>query len=171
MLLVLPLAWPAWAQAHATLISTSPGAGTVVKTSPQRLLLTFDQQIRPVVGGTTVVDSAGHPVMAGPAANAPGNVRELVIPLRPDLPDGDYTVRWEIVSTDGHLIAGVYAIGVGSGRPPPQAEAQSTPTDWPFLTARFFYFAGLLVLVGGVVYRVFAYQPATRAVEGGAPGG
>jgi copper transport protein len=165
-LLVLPLAWPAWAQAHATLIATSPGAGTVVKASPQRMVLTFDQPIRPVAGGTTVVDSAGRSVMSGPAGNAPGNARQLVVPLKPDLSDGDYTIRWEIVSTDGHLIAGVYAIGVGSGRPPPEAESQETPTDWPFLIARFFYFAGLLVLVGGVVYRVAAYQPSTRNVEG-----
>ena len=88
------------------------------------------------------------------------------MPLQQGLPAGDYTVRWGIVSTDGHLIAGVYAFGVGTGGPVPQAESQDAPTDWPFLIARFFYFAGLLTLVGGVVYRVAAYQPATAAVSG-----
>src|SRR5207237_10247597 len=81
-----------------------------------------------------------------------------------NLPAGDYTIRWEIVSTDGHIISGVYAIGVGTNRPPPQAESQSSPIDWPYLIARFFYFAGLLVLVGGVIYRVVAHQPATAGV-------
>jgi len=165
-LLALPLVWPAWAQAHATLLATTPGAGTRVAAPPHQLVLTFDQQIRPVSGGTTVVDAAGKSVMAGPAANAPGNLKQLVVPLQQGLPAGDYTVRWEIVSTDGHLIAGVYAYGVGTGGPVPQAESQDAPTDWPFLIARFFYFAGLLTLVGGVVYRVAAYQPATAGVTG-----
>ena len=165
-LLALPLIWPAWAQAHATLLATTPGAGTRVATPPHQLVLTFDQQIRPVSGGTSVVDAAGKSVMAGPATNAPGNLKQLVVPLQQGLPAGDYTVRWGIVSTDGHLIAGVYAFGVGTGGPVPQAESQDAPTDWPFLIARFFYFAGLLTLVGGVVYRVAAYQPATAAVTG-----
>src|SRR3954462_10675952 len=165
-LLALPLIWPAWAQAHATLLSTTPRSGTRVATPPHQLVLTFDQQVRPVSGGTTVVDDAGKSVTDGPAANAPGNPRQLAVPLQQGLAAGDYTVRWEIVSTDGHLIAGVYAFGVGTGGPVPQAESQDAPPDWPFLIARFFYFAGLLTLVGGVVYRVAAYQPGTAAVTG-----
>jgi len=101
--LAAPLAWPASAQAHATLLSTTPGAGTVVATAPKQLVLTFDQQIRPVAGGTTVVDDAGRSAMAGAAVNAPSNVKQLVIPLKPGLPAGDYTIKWEIVSTDGHI--------------------------------------------------------------------
>src|SRR5262249_29594174 len=41
-----------------------------------------------------------------------------------------------------------------------------TPLDWPYLIARFVYFAGLLLLVGGVVYRVAVYQPAAAKVSG-----
>jgi copper transport protein len=164
--LCAPLLWPASALAHATLLSTSPPSGTRVATAPRQLVLTFDQQVRPVAGGTDVVNDAGTSVMAGTPQNAAGNVRQLVIPLQPALPRGDYTVRWSIVSTDGHLISGVYAIGVGSGGPPPQAASQSTPLDWPFLSARFVYFAGLLLLVGGVVYRLAVHAPAARAVTG-----
>ena len=129
-------------------------------------MLTFDQQVRPVTGGTDVVNDAGTSVMAGAPHNAADNVKQLVIPLKPGLPRGDYTVHWSIVSTDGHLISGVYAIGVGSGGPPPQAASQSSPLDWPYLISRFVYFAGLLLLVGGVVYRVAVYAPAARAVGG-----
>ena len=129
-------------------------------------MLTFDQQVRPVTGGTDVVNDAGTSVMAGAPHNAGNNVKQLVIPLKPGLPRGDYTVHWSIVSTDGHLISGVYAIGVGSGGPPPQAASQSSPLDWPYLISRFVYFAGLLLLVGGVVYRVAVYAPAARAVDG-----
>jgi copper transport protein len=164
--LAAALIWPASAGAHATLLKTSPPSGTDVPTAPHRLVLTFDQQVRPVAGGTDVLDDAGHSVTAGAATNAPSNSKQLVIPLQPNLPDGDYTVHWSIVSTDGHLISGIYAIGVGTNRPPPQASSQSSPIDWPYLIARFFYFTGLLVLVGGVVFRVAAHQPGAAAVSG-----
>src|SRR4029078_12255950 len=77
-LLALPLVWPAWAQAHATLLATTPGAGTRVAAPPHQPVLTFDQQIRPVSGGTTVVDAAGKSVMAGPAASGPGRAQQTV---------------------------------------------------------------------------------------------
>ena len=44
------------------------------------------------------------------SSNTPKSKRALpasfLIPLQPDLPDGDYTVRWKIVSTDGHIEIG-----------------------------------------------------------------
>ena len=164
--LAAPAAFPAQALAHATLLRTDPAAGTRVRTQPAQLTLTFDQQVRPVSGATSVVDEQGGSVTGGEAHSSDANVRQLVIPLRQSLPDGDYTVHWEVVSTDGHLISGVYAIGLGAGGPPPQAAEQNTPLDWPYLIARFVYFAGLLLLVGGVVYRVAVYQPAAAAVTG-----
>ncbi|MGZ4431427.1 MAG: copper resistance CopC/CopD family protein, partial [Gaiellales bacterium] len=134
-------------------------------TSPGRITLRFDQQIRPISGGTDVVNEQNRSVLGGTVHTAPNDVRVLVIPLQPGLPRGDYTVRWGIVSTDGHLISGVFAIGVGSGLPPPQAVSeQSSPLDYPFLSARCLYFAGLLMLVGGTVFRVLVYRPAAATI-------
>src|SRR4029077_4621902 len=79
------------------------------------------------------------------------DVRALVIPLAPNLANGDYTVRWRVASTDGHLVGGVFAIGVGAGRPPPQlATSEGSSVDSGLLVARFLYFIGLLVLCGGL---------------------
>ena len=47
--------------------------------------------------------------------------KTLTIPLRAHLPDGDYSVRWSIISDDGHLESGVLAFAVGEGRAPPTA--------------------------------------------------
>ena len=162
------LAWaalPAQALAHATLLSSSPAAGSVVAHAPRQIVLTFDQPVEPVSGGTAVVDAGGQSVLAGAPHTAPGNQRQLVIPLQPGLGDGDYTVRWRIVSTDGHLISGVLAIGVGVGRPPPQAATtESSSTDWPYLIARFAYFAGLVLLIGGAVFRLAVSGPVIAAL-------
>jgi copper transport protein len=166
--LAVPALAPATAWAHATLLRTSPAAGTRITSPPRELTLTFDQQVRPIAGGTSVTDASGNSVTAGAAHSSSTDVDTVVIPVRPGLPDGDYTVRWRIVSTDGHLISGVYAIGIGAGRPPPQASSQDSPLDWTYLTARFVYFAGLLLLVGGVVYRVAVFRPAVAEPGGDA---
>jgi copper transport protein len=141
----------------------------VVATAPAELRLRFDQQIRPVADGTRVESSSGQSALGGAPAPDPNDVSTLVIPLKPGLEDGDYTVRWEIVSTDGHIISGIYAIGIGQNRPPPQAVSEERATDWIFLISRFVYFAGLLLLVGGVAYRVAVHAPAAAQV-GGDPG-
>jgi copper transport protein len=137
----------------------------VVATAPARIVLHFDQQVRDVA--STVTNAGGEQVAAGPASTASGDVRALVIPLKPNLPDGDYTVRWRIVSTDGHIISGVFAVGIGAGRPPPQAaEVQTASLDWPFLAARFAYFCGLMLVIGGVVFRAAIWRPVLATIDG-----
>jgi copper transport protein len=165
LVLLLPAAFPASAQAHASLLRTDPAAGSVVARAPRQIVLHFDQPVQDA--GTTAVSATGASVAAGRAHPAPRDGRALVVPLRPGLGRGDYTVRWKVVSADGHIVSGVIAIGVGRGLAPPQAATtESSTLDWPFLIARFAYFAGLMVLVGGAVYRVAVFRPAIAAVTG-----
>lgn len=159
-----PLVLPASAGAHAYLLRTIPAEGSVVATAPRNIQLVFDSPITAVANANHVVASDNSSVMSGPAYVA-GNHRTLVLPLERNLPDGDYTVRWSIVSDDGHFESGVLAIGVGSGVPPPQAAFASTSTtDIPYLIARWIYFTGLLLLIGGAVYRVAVFLPIARQI-------
>jgi len=123
--------------------------------------------VTPVRGGTTVTGPTGASALSGAAHLAADDVRALVIPLAPGLPRGDYTLRWRVASTDGHLISGAFAIGVGAGRPPPQlATTEGSAVDSGLLVARFLYFIGLLVLVGGAIARIAVFAPAVRSLTG-----
>jgi copper transport protein len=165
LVLLVPAVFPAAAQAHATLLRTDPAAGTEVARAPARIVLHFDQQVADA--GTTAVSSTGASVLSGRAHPSPGDSKALIVPLKPRLKDGDYTVRWKVVSADGHIISGVMAIGVGLNRPPPQAASTETSAlDWPFLIARFVYYCGLMLLVGGAVFRVWVFRPVMATLAG-----
>jgi copper transport protein len=115
---VVALAFPAAASAHARLVGSKPSDGAVLATPPADVRLLFDDAIRPA-GGDRAVDAAGRSVLGGAARRLGGDDRALVIPLRPGLTRGAYTVRWRVISNDGHLIEGVLAFGVGTGLPTP----------------------------------------------------
>ena len=87
----------------------------------------------------------------------------VTIPLR-KLRDGDYTVRWSVLSDDGHTIDGVFAFAVGAGRAPPTAALSAGGTNLTRnVISRWFFFAGLLVAVGVALFVPLAWRPALRA--------
>ena len=55
---------------------------------------------------------------------------------------------------------------MGNGPPPQAATTETSTLDWPFLIARFAYFCGLMLLVGGAVYRVWVFRPAMATLAG-----
>src|SRR5712691_9602210 len=75
------------ALAHARLLRSEPGDGAVLAKPPRDVTVFFDDVVVPA-GGIAAVRNGGGSVLSGKAHLAPGNRRELVIPLRPHLPDG-----------------------------------------------------------------------------------
>jgi copper transport protein len=150
-----PAAW-----AHARVLSTVPEDGSVLATSPAHVTIRFDEPVR-VLGGTVVVANNGKRSVA---AGKPRLRRSTVtIPLR-RLGDGDYTVRWRVLSDDGHTIEGVFAFAVGSGRGTPKAALTAGGPDMTRqVISRWFFFAGLLVAVGVALFVPPAWRPALRA--------
>ncbi|HMA47544.1 MAG TPA: copper resistance protein CopC, partial [Frankiaceae bacterium] len=96
---------------------------------------------------------AGGSTPATPAAAVA--VTQVVVDLRPDLPDGTYVVTWRVVSADSHPVSGAYALGVGTA-PDTSAAAASgrTGAGSPAVgylagVARAVGTGGLVLLVGG----------------------
>src|SRR5438874_2465357 len=150
-----PAAW-----AHARLVSASPSDGAVLPTAPRQVTIRFDEPVRALSGTTVVANSGKRPVVAGkPRTHA----RVLAISLR-KLGDGDYTVRWRVLSDDGHTVQGVFPFAVGAGRAPPSAALTPGGTNLTReVISRWFFFAGLLVAVGVALFLPLAWKPALRA--------
>jgi copper transport protein len=153
-LALLALALPAGASAHATPTRTSPANGAVLQKSPARVVITFDDSVRVASDNAAVANATGASVLDG-APSAHG--RSLVIPLRANLPDGAYSVRWSIVSEDGHREKGVLAFGVGAGTASPSSVlGAAVPLTWNDILLRTLYYFGLLAGGGAAVFWLLA---------------
>src|SRR5919201_2945997 len=153
--------------AHARLVRSVPADGAVLPVAPRAVRVLFDNSVVPAAG-IAAVRNGGGSVLAGKPRLAPGNRRELVIPLRPNLPRGDYSVRWRIMSDDGHLIAGVLAFAVGSGRAPPTSTLQAGGTGPSALDVffRWLFLGGLLLAAGTGAFALAVWRPQVRGPLG-----
>jgi len=147
VLAVLALVAPGSAFAHATPLRTAPANRSVLARPPVELRVVFDDTVRAGSGIEAIRNGRGSVLAGGPHVEGG---RTLVIPLRHGLPDGAYSVRWSIVSDDGHRESGVVAFAVGHGQPAPVA-ALAPETGRPSageVATRWMFFAGLLACVG-----------------------
>jgi len=145
------LAVPSVALAHATLSKTTPGVQTRVETAPRAVVLHFDQQVGIIPHTLEVFAKDGRRVSADPVFGADHRiVRASISGLVP----GGYTVRWRVLSSDGHVGSGVFTFGYRAAAPPPtDAYGASGPT-WSDDFARWGLFISLAVLLGSLGLRL-----------------
>jgi len=154
---------PGSAFAHASLEHTSPKFRQRVERAPAAVRLDFDQAVT-VLPRAVEVRSAGGRLESRPAVGAASG-HDVVTPLR-TLPKGPYTVRWHVLSGDGHVVSGVFTFGVRYPAPPPtEAYGASGPTQTEHVV-RWAYFLALGLLVGGMGFRLLVVRgPLPPAAE------
>jgi methionine-rich copper-binding protein CopC len=113
LLLMAVLATTALAHAHYK--SSIPGKGEVVAASPDRVSITFTQDIQKVAGtyDIQVNRDRGQSVASGPAVLDNTDRATMSVPLQPGLPQGRYVVNWKNVSdADGDPAEGAFSFYV-----------------------------------------------------------
>jgi copper transport protein len=149
------LAWPSAAFAHAALLHESPTFREKLDRTPRSVILRFDQEVDVLPNAVVVLDNRGDD-LALPAHTVP---RGLVAPLR-SLPRGRYTVRWKAMSSDGHVVSGVYTFGVGV---PAALVTDAVGAEGPTTAehvVRWVYFVGLALLAGGIAFQLLVLRGA-----------
>jgi len=149
----LALVFPAQALAHATLEQASPGFRQRLASSPRLVTLSFDQYVK-VLPGSVQLFSAKHAV----PVRRIWTDRFVLKASLPRLPKGAYTVRWHALSSDGHVVSGVFTFGVRADAPPPtEAFGASGPTTTEHVV-RWLYFLALALVVGGLGFRLLVLR-------------
>jgi copper transport protein len=155
------LAFPAGAFAHANLQSTTPSFRQRLQAAPAAVTLRFDQSVQAEPNAIDVKSAFGKEV----ARTSRANGHDVSVPLRP-LARGAYTVRWHVLSADGHVVSGVFTFGVRVNAPPPtEAYGSSGPTTTEHVV-RWAYFLALALLLGGLGFRLLVVPgPLRHAAE------
>ena len=107
IVVALALLLPAAAAAHAVLVKSSPARRAVLALSPARVELTFNERLEPAYSTLSVWAAGDKRVDDGKVVIAPDNPRRVSVGL-PSLSAGAYTVKFRVLSVDGHLVEGTY---------------------------------------------------------------
>jgi copper transport protein len=146
---------PAAAFGHATLRHASPSYQSRANVAPQQVVLRFDQTVQIIPHSIEVLAVDGRRLSGTPSFGASHRVVRATIT---GLVRGGYTVRWRVLSSDGHVGSGVYTFGYRSAAPPPTAAYGASGPTWADDFARWGLFVSLALLLGTLGMRVLVLR-------------
>jgi methionine-rich copper-binding protein CopC len=94
---------PSLAFAHAYLVKSVPPGRAMLFSSPARIQLWFNERLEPRYSSASVLDSEGKRMDQGNAQVSPDDPKQLAIGVK-QLPSGKYTVKFRVLSVDGHVV-------------------------------------------------------------------
>jgi copper transport protein len=162
------------ASAHAIVESTEPRIDQVVETSPERIVMNFNEPVELAFGAIRVYDTNGDRVDDGEADHVGDDLQAVTVPLEGDLPNGTYTVTWRVVSADGHPIAEAFVFHVGAPGSRPggiaddilRGQSGAGPVEGAIYgVARWLNFSGMVLLAGALFFRLAIWR-TTEDEEG-----
>jgi methionine-rich copper-binding protein CopC len=110
----LGLGWPAPASSHAYLVRSTPAARAVVTRAPERVQLWFNERLEPAYSRVSVWNRQGQRVDAGDVEVAPAEPTRLSVGV-PPLPAATYTVKYRVLSVDGHVVESSFVFTLRAG--------------------------------------------------------
>ncbi|MFH8991982.1 copper resistance CopC/CopD family protein [Streptomyces sp. NPDC017940] len=154
------LAAAAPADAHAALTGSDPKQGAVVDEAPRQVSLTFSEKVALSDGSVRVLDPAGKRVDTGRTSDLGSHA--YGVKLKPGLPDGTFTVAYQVVSADSHPIAGAFTFSIGAPSATKvslsEQEVGGGLVGGLYDFARYIAYAGFTVVVGGAAFVLGCWQ-------------
>ncbi|WP_433341198.1 copper resistance CopC/CopD family protein [Streptomyces sp. CA-253872] len=165
--LLAVLAGAAPASAHAALVGSDPQQGSVLDTAPARVVLDFSEKIGVSDNAVRVLDPSGERVDTGKLTELSGGSRaRYAVNLHAGLPDGTFTVAYQVVSADSHPVAGAFTFSIGAPSKTsavvPETEAGGGLVGFLYDVGRYLAYAGFVVLVGGAAFVLGCWPRGTR---------
>ena len=102
-LLIFSLSFPIFASAHSHMIESNPRENEILHTVPLNVNVTFNAPIQASFYSLEVYNRAGKRVDADKSVLKENKLENK---LPDNLENGTYTVKWKIVSNDGHPTEG-----------------------------------------------------------------
>jgi copper resistance protein C len=104
------------ARAHAMLVKAEPARRAALTKAPSQVRLWFNEEIEKDYASLAVQDMAKATVTEIKPHVAADDPKSIVLPL-PELEAGKYTVKFRVLSVDGHVVDSSYDFTVKSKAP------------------------------------------------------
>lgn len=101
------------ALAHAMLVKAEPARRASLTVTPTQVRLWFNEEVEKDYAALTVLNADKVPVTEVKPHTAPDDPKAIVLPL-PELVSGKYTVKFRVLSVDGHVVDSSYDFTVKS---------------------------------------------------------
>ncbi|WP_155612976.1 copper resistance CopC/CopD family protein [Paenibacillus woosongensis] len=163
---------PSSVSAHAYIVASSPGENEVLEEAPAQVSITFNEPIEQAFHSIQVTDSSGQQATAGESRMDDAHSARLIADLKPELPDGIYTVNYKVLSSDGHTVTGTFPFIIGdaaaAAHNPADANqpGSSQGQDWPklsLLLLRWLQYSGLAIYIGVLLFHLLLL-PQRRSI-------
>jgi copper transport protein len=146
--------------AHAALTASNPRQGTVADDAPSQVSLTFSENVAMSDGSVRVYDPKGRQVDTGKTSALGGST--YGVPLLSKLPEGTFTVTYQVVSADSHPVSGAFTFSVGAPSKTTAAVPEQTAgggvVGGLYWFARYAAYAGFILLTGGGAFVLACWQ-------------
>ncbi|HXS63102.1 MAG TPA: copper resistance protein CopC [Streptosporangiaceae bacterium] len=151
-----PAAW-----AHATLVTTDPADGAIVKQAPTSVSATFDQSVGVSSTSLEVFAPNGSRVDTGGTIHG-SKPQEITVKLKTGLGHGTYTVGWHVISADSHPVQGAWTFSVGAPSTTSVNPSTLNLTANPLIgvafgTVRWVAFCCFALLIGAVCFVLWCW--------------
>jgi copper transport protein len=144
------------ASAHAALTGSDPQDGSVLKTAPTEVTLTFSESIGLLDDSFRVLTPENRRVHTGDPGHAGDRSDTARVTLPKGLGTGTFTVAWRVVSADSHPISGAFTFSIGkpsATAPPVLVDPDgNTAAGTLYDAARYFAYGGLALLIGAATF-------------------
>lgn len=91
------------ALAHSMLVKAEPPRRALLAKAPAQVRLWFNEEIEGDYASLVVLDADKHPVTEINPQLAPDDRKSIILPL-PELAPGKYSVKFRVLSVDGHVV-------------------------------------------------------------------
>jgi len=102
---------PAVAWAHAEMVKSVPARRSATTTAPPRVRLAFNERVEAKFSRVSVWDAKGTQVDLKDVEVDPEDPKQLTVGL-PALEPGTYTVRFRVLSVDGHVVESQFPFSI-----------------------------------------------------------
>ena len=112
-LLIILLMVPISSWGHAYLVKSSPARRAVLSNPPTRVVLWFNERLEAQFSQLSLWNAEGQQMDGGDVQVGPDDSKRLSVGI-PTLPAGSYTVKYRVLSVDGHIVEAEYPFTIRS---------------------------------------------------------